>query len=151
MVLLQGTAPYSIGYQPIASLYCSRRKGRVFVPKTSGVPDCVAVLLSRLNIRLVRIVKRRTVSTKIFIADLTRLALRRPLQILYHGRELKLLVCEGFCLEFCPFLNGVRHGARYFRPLACVVLMHSVIALCSLARLARMRTPNTLTGKGNTS
>ena len=65
MVPLQGNAPCSAGYQPDAALYCSKGKGRVFVPKASGVPDCVVVLLSRLNIRLVRIAKRRTVSTKI--------------------------------------------------------------------------------------
>ena len=94
MVLLQGTAPYSIGYQPIASLYCSRR---------------------------------------------------------FNINSLFILVSEGFCSGFCPFLNGVRHGARCFRPLACVDMMHSVIALCSLARLAQMHTPNTLTGNGCTS
>ena len=128
-----------------------RREGRVFVPKASSVLDYVEVLLSRLNIRLVRIVKRRTVSTKIFIADLPGWLCESLCSLSTTGRELKLLVLEGFCLEFCPFLNGVRRGARYFRPLACVELMHSVIALCSLARLAQMSTPNTLTGKGNTS
>jgi len=76
--------------------------------------------------RTVRIVKRRSGSTKIFSG-------------------------EGFCPRNCPLLNGARHESQCFRPIACVKLMHSVIALCSLARLAQMSTPNTLTGKGNTS
>ena len=126
MVPLPGNAPRCSDYQSGILLLNYRGKGRVFVPKTLGVPNFVAVLLSRLNIRLVRIAKRRTVSTKI-------------------------VSNEGFCSGFCPFLNGVWHGARCFRPLACVDMMHSVIALCSLARLAQMHTPNTLTGNGRTS
>ena len=141
MVPLLGNAPRYSDYQSDILLLNYRGKGRVFVSKASGVPDCVAVLLSRLNIRLVRIAKRRTVSAKIFIADLPGWLCESLYGLSTSGRELKLLVSEGFCLEFCPFLNGVWHGARCFRPLACVELMHSVIALCSLARLAQMHTP----------
>lgn len=83
MVLLQGTAPCSSNYQPLALLLCYRRKGAGFCPNNRRRPflKCTGFIIPPdhpLNCALLR-----------GIASL----------LIY------LLSSEGFCSGFCPFLN----------------------------------------------